>query len=76
MNARTSCPFLKEVVMVFCDACPAKKLLPRDQVANVGRCATPDFRACPLFRELTRGSAQTEETPEAAWNGSEREARP
>ena len=61
MNVRTACPFLKEVVMIYCDACPSRKLLPRNQVVSMGPCSSSDFEACPLFREISRGivTAQT-----------------
>ena len=55
MNVRTACPFLKEVVMIYCDACPSRKLLPRNQVVSMGPCSSSAFEACPLFREIARG---------------------
>ena len=55
MNATTACPFLKEVVMIYCDACPSRKLLPRNQVVSMGPCSSTDFTTCPLFREIARG---------------------
>ena len=36
-NEQTACPFLKEVVMIYCDACPQHKLLPRNQVVSMDR---------------------------------------
>jgi hypothetical protein len=58
MSARSSeptvCPFLKEVVMLYCDACPQRKPLPRDHVVSMGPCGTPDFTACPLYREIAK----------------------
>jgi len=56
MNERNACPFLKEVVMLYCDACPSHKLLPRNQVVSLGPCSTA-FESCPLFREIARGIA-------------------
>ena len=56
MNDRTACPFLKEVVMLYCDACPSHKLLPRNHVVSMGPCGSADFTTCPLFRELARGA--------------------
>jgi hypothetical protein len=47
-----SCPHLKEAVMLFCQACPVKKMLPLDRVASVDPCLGGDFRRCPLFQEL------------------------
>jgi hypothetical protein len=55
MNERASCPFLKEVVMIYCDACPSRKLLPRNQVVSMGPCCSTDYANCPLFREISRG---------------------
>ena len=45
-----SCPHLKEVVMLFCDAYPVKKLLPLDRIATADPCLG-QFHDCPLFRE-------------------------
>jgi hypothetical protein len=47
-----SCPYLKEVVMLFCDAYPVKKMLPLDRIATAHPCLGRDFEQCPLFREL------------------------
>jgi hypothetical protein len=76
MNERTICPFLKEVVMIYCDACPSRKLLPRNQVVTLGPCSSTDFAACPLFREIagTVGLPHAMTTPGPA--GNEREVTP
>jgi hypothetical protein len=76
MNARATCPFLKEVVMIYCDACPSRKLLPRNQVVSLGPCSSTDFTACPLFREITSGIVpqQAMTTPDRV--GNEREVKP
>ena len=55
MNATNACPFLKEVVMIYCDACPSRKLLPRNQVVSMGPCSSTDYATCPLFREIAQG---------------------
>jgi hypothetical protein len=47
-----ACPHLKEVVMLFCDAYPVKKMLPLDRIATANPCLGGDFHACPLFKEL------------------------
>ena len=65
-NVSTACPFLKEVVMIYCDACPSRKLLARNQVVSLGPCSSADYTACPLFREIS-GEAE---------RPREREARP
>jgi hypothetical protein len=64
MNARAACPFLKEVVMIYCDACPSRKLLPRNQVVSMGPCSSKDYSTCPLFQEISRlvGTPSAEES--------------
>jgi hypothetical protein len=52
MNGTRTCPYLKEVVMLYCDLCPVKKLLPRDHVVSLMPCSAQDFKQCPLYREL------------------------
>lgn len=47
-----SCPHLKEVVMLFCDAYPVKKMLPLDRIASAHPCLGRDFERCPLYCEL------------------------
>jgi hypothetical protein len=46
-----TCPYLKEVAMVFCRACPVKKLVPLDHVTTASRCEGESFKSCPLFQE-------------------------
>ena len=46
------CPHLKEVVMLFCDAYPVKKMLPLDRIASAHPCLGREFDRCPLFQEL------------------------
>jgi hypothetical protein len=41
---------LKEVVMLFCDAYPVKKMLPLDRIATADPCLG-EFHSCPVFRE-------------------------
>lgn len=53
MNKTTMCPHLKEVVMLYCDACPMHKLVPRDHLVSLGPCAWQDFSQCPIYREFT-----------------------
>jgi hypothetical protein len=45
-----TCPYLKEVSMVFCRAYPVKKPVPVDQVTTASTCEG-EFRECPLYRE-------------------------
>jgi len=47
-----TCPYLKEVVMLYCDACPIKKMVPLDHIASAGPCLLQDYKSCPLYQEL------------------------
>ena len=62
-----TCPYLKEVAMVFCRACPVKKLVPIDHVSTASRCEGEAFKTCPLFQEAlarTLGAAVEPASPE------------
>jgi hypothetical protein len=43
------CPYLKEVVMLYCDAYQVKKMVPLDRLVSAEPCLARGFRACPLF---------------------------
>ena len=43
------CPHLREVVMVYCDAWPVKKLVPRAQLVTAGHCTHDDPSCCPVL---------------------------
>ena len=45
-----TCPYLKEVSMVFCRAYPVKKPVPIDRVTTASTCEG-EFKECPLFRD-------------------------
>jgi hypothetical protein len=56
-----TCPYLKEVSMVFCRAYPVKKPVPVDQVTTASNCEG-EFKECPLYREaLTRAERSASE---------------
>lgn len=61
-----ACPYLKEVVMLFCDAYCVKKMLPLDRIATANPCLG-EFGACPLFQEvmarLSAGAPGTQAWP-------------
>jgi hypothetical protein len=60
-----SCPYLKEVVMLFCRAYPVKKMIPLEHLASADPCLGKDFENCPQFRELvSRLRAAQNESPE------------
>jgi len=46
------CPYLKEAVMIFCEAYPVKKMLPLERVKRSSRCLGKDFGECSLFAEV------------------------
>ena len=69
-----SCPHLKEVVMLFCDAYPVKKMLPLDRIATAHPCLGQDFEHCPLFCELVARLACGAEAQTSAIAAEERKA--
>jgi hypothetical protein len=46
-----TCPYLKEVVMLYCDACPFKKMVPLDHLVSASPCLAQDFKSCRHFLE-------------------------
>ncbi len=47
-----SCPYLKEVRMVFCRAYPVKKLVPLNELVSVSCCETDcAFQGCAAFQD-------------------------
>ncbi len=61
-----SCPYLKEVVMLFCRAYPVRKMVPLDRIASGEPCLGKDFDNCPLFRELMARMEAVDQPPCAA----------
>ena len=53
-----TCPYLKEVTMVFCRAYPVKKLVPVDRVTTASPCGAEGFCDCPLYREALARSGK------------------
>jgi hypothetical protein len=47
-----TCPWLKQVVMLYCDACATKKMVPRDQLVSQGPCLAGSFEECAMYREM------------------------
>ena len=56
-----TCPYLKEVTMVFCRAYPVKKLVPVDRVTTASTCSADGFCDCPLYREALARAGKTPE---------------
>ena len=59
-----ACPHLREVVMLFCDACPVKKMLPLDRIATANPCLG-DYQACPLFQVVMAALVVARNAPPA-----------
>jgi len=56
-----ACPYLKEVVMLYCQAYPVKKLVPLDRIASADPCLSHEYETCPLFKDVvTRIRASTQ----------------
>ncbi len=75
--ASTTCPLLKEVVMLYCDACPTKKMLPLDHLVSAQPCRAGAYEECPLYRDAVARLGTDviyTEPPAVAANGSGREA--
>jgi|GEM_PF-1386776 len=75
-EAQTACPLLKEVVMLYCDACPTKKMLPLDHLVSARPCQAMRYVDCPLYQEAVRriGTDAAYTVPPAmAAEGSRRE---
>jgi hypothetical protein len=66
----TTCPWLKEVVMLYCDACPTKKMVPRDQLVSLGPCLADSFEECAMYREAARRLRAGAEDAEAGANAA------
>lgn len=60
-DTTNACPFLKEVAMLYCAACPQRKLLPRNQVVSMGPCTSRDFTKCALYLDMTRRAFEPDE---------------
>ncbi len=70
------CPYLREVVMVYCDALPQKKPVPADRLANSGHCACAGFQSCPVFLEaMARVKRASEPAPEPQSLATQRKER-
>jgi hypothetical protein len=66
-DTTTTCPWLKQVVMLYCDACPTKKMVPKDQLVSQGPCLAGSFTECAMYREMAvRLVAGAVENPETA----------
>ena len=60
-----ACPYLREAVMLSCDACPIKKMLPLDRLATANPCLG-EFHNCPMFKEVVARLTAVREEPVTA----------
>ena len=73
----TTCPLLKKVVMLYCDACPTKKMLPLDHLVSARPCQASQYGDCSFYQEAVKRLGTDvlyTEPPAVAANGSGREA--
>lgn len=47
-----TCPFLEEILMVYCRAYPVRKLVPKHQVTTGSPCMGEGYMGCPFFKEI------------------------
>jgi hypothetical protein len=59
-----TCPYLKEVVMLYCDAYPLKKMVPLDRLVSAEPCLARHFEGCPLFRRTAEAAEPEDKTRE------------
>jgi hypothetical protein len=72
-----TCPYLKEVSVVYCRAYPVKKPVPIDRVTTASTCEGEGFKGCPLFRDaLERAGRSVEEAPSSSIPAAPKGAMP
>jgi hypothetical protein len=82
MKSPLTCPYLKEVVMLYCDACHVRKMVPLDHLASASPCLVQTYADCPLYQEVVLGNItdispeEEEETPTAEPDGPDTEVHP
>jgi hypothetical protein len=59
-----ACPYLKEVVMLSCEAAGIKKYLPLDRLATGDPCLG-EFHDCPFFHEVVARLARVDDCDRA-----------
>ncbi|MEO0094308.1 MAG: glycine cleavage system protein H [candidate division WOR-3 bacterium] len=45
------CPFLEEILVQYCTACPVKKMLPKDRLIETNPCEA-NYNDCPIYKEF------------------------
>ncbi len=59
-----TCPYLKEVSVVYCRAYPVKKPVPIDRITTASTCEGEGFKGCPLFRDALERAGRPGEEPQ------------
>ncbi len=57
------CPFLRESEVRSCRVASVRKLIPHLALTAAGRCATPQFTACPAFQEQHQECTEASSCP-------------
>jgi hypothetical protein len=50
-----TCPFLEEIVVRYCKACPVKKMVPVRNLRAESPCVS-DFSKCPAYQDIVKSS--------------------
>jgi hypothetical protein len=51
----TPCPFLGEMVVMFCQAYPVRKPVPKHLITASNPCAGKGYKGCPFFKDIMAG---------------------
>ncbi len=65
---KTRCPFLEELIVAYCTACPVRKMLPIDQLVSQNPCET-DYKSCAIFKEFLMKKNKEEKMAEDVIKG-------
>ncbi len=69
------CPYLKEVLMVYCEAYPVKKMVPVERIASANHCLGEEFPHCVLFEEIAARMAPPASSRPSRPSGEHRRRR-
>jgi hypothetical protein len=59
------CPFIEEIIMMYCRAYPVRKPVPRHRITTETPCMDESHVTCPVFKEVvTRLQSSTGEGQE------------
>jgi hypothetical protein len=49
---KPQCPFLEEMVVLYCQAYPVRKPVPKHQITANNPCMGQGYKRCPFFNEI------------------------